>query len=248
METQQFPTVPSVLKTQESKQEEMLLQEEKKNDERGFTNQSPQVQMLREHCRQLGLRLFVDDDTAIRSLGITSALEGEGKSFLASTMAQALASDEFAPITLLECNWQHANLHEYFGFRATPGLAEWLRGECNGKEARRRIAKNLTVIPAGNSQADAIRLLQQLLLQHGLQKTIAQAKGILIVDLPAILTTAYGPLAATLPEALLLVTRAGVTSTSSLAKAVGQLTDLSVKGIILNQVNSKIPDWIRQLL
>ncbi len=247
MKTQHLPRVPKVPEIQESMPEKRVLQGQKGDQtsaHRAIRHKSPQAQVLRERCRQIGLRLFADEDTAIRSLGITSALEGEGKSFLASTMAQSLASEEFAPVTLLECNWQHANLHEYFGFRATPGLAEWLRGECNGTEIRRRIAKNLTVIPAGNGQTDAIRLLQQLLQQ----RPFAQAKGILIVDLPAILTTAYGPLAASLPEALLLVTRAGATSSFSLAKAVDQLADLSVEGIILNQFNSKIPRWIQQLL
>lgn len=218
-----------------------------------LTNQIPrhgksaiQARLLKERCRQLGLALFVDEHTTIQSLGITSTLEGEGKTFTALIMAQVLAEDGFAPVVLVDSNWEHPSVHEYFGIPSTPGLAEWLRGECSIEQIRYQIATTLTVIPAGDSKTDMVRLLRKL-RDDGLVSSLTQHSDIVIVDLPAILTTAYGSLAASLPEALLMVTQAGSTPGPLLAEALGQISDLPLKSIILNQVESKIPRWIRQL-
>ncbi len=205
------------------------------------------AQALRERFRQLGLAFFADRRVSIRSLGFTSTIEGEGKSFLSSLLAQVLADDGFARVTLLDCNWRHTNLHEHFDIPATPGLAEWLRGDCKPEAIRYSVNKNLTIIPAGNGHSDAISLLQEF-KNKSFQHILTNPEELLIVDLPAVLSTGYGALAASLPEALLFVVRAGVTPAPMIEEAFGQLTDLPVKSVVLNQVESKIPRWIRQLL
>jgi len=202
---------------------------------------------LQERCRQLCLSLFLRDRTPVQSLGFTSSITGEGKSFLAVIMANVLAGDASEPVVLLECNWEHPCFHEYFGIAPEPGLAEWLRGECSESAIRHEVGSNLTVIPAGNGKQDAVRLLQQI-RQRGLPDVFARSKELLIVDLPPVATCAYGSLAASLVESLIIVIRSGVTTEPMLAEANAQLKDLPVYGAILNQVESRIPRWIRQLL
>lgn len=205
------------------------------------------ARILQDRCRQLCLSIFFRELAPARSLGFTSSIGGEGKSFLASTSARVLANDSFDPVILLECNWEHPWLHEHFKIPSTPGLAEWLRGECSAIEIRHQVDHNLTVIPAGNGRTDAVRLLQQI-RQKGLLDTFAYSNELLVVDLPAIVTTAYGQLAASLVESLIMVVYAGVTPDSILAEACTQIKDLPVQGILLNQLESRIPGWIRQLL
>jgi Mrp family chromosome partitioning ATPase len=218
-------------------------QQPAKFDKRDAAN----ARILQEHCRQLCLSLFFGKHAQVRSLGFTSSIEGEGKSFLALVTAQVLAHDSSAPVTLLECNLEHPSLHEYFDIPATPGLAEWLRGTCDEDDIRYRIDDNLTVIPAGNGSQDAIKLLKQL-QQNGLHKTFAHQNQLLIVDLPPIITTTYGSLAAGLLESIVVVVRAQVVPNSMVIETCKRLKDLPVHGIILNQGESRIPRWIRQLL
>jgi protein-tyrosine kinase len=202
---------------------------------------------LQERCRQLCLALFFDEHAPVRSLGFTSPLKGEGKTFLSTVTAHTLANDSSDPVTLLECNWEHPTLHEYFGFSRTPGLAEWLRKECSESDIRHQVTRNLTVIPAGDGKQDAVKLLQRL-RREGLMDTFVQPNGLLVVDLPAIVTTAYGSLAANLVESLIIVVRAGVTPDALVTETCTQLKDLPVHGVILNQVESHIPRWLRQIL
>jgi protein-tyrosine kinase len=205
------------------------------------------VHMLQEHCRQLCLSLFYREHAPVRSLGFTSSIPGEGKSFVAAVTAQVLARDSSEPVTLLECNWDHPSQHESFGIPATPGLAEWLRGTCEHEAIRYQVESNLTVIPAGNGAHDAVKLLKQV-QQQGLLHLFAPAQGFYILDLPPTLTSGYGSLAASLPESLVLVVRAQVIPERMIAETCAQLKDLPIHGLILNQGDSRIPRWLRQLL
>lgn len=207
-----------------------------------------EAQMFQERCRQLCLSVFFREHAPLRSLGFTSSIPGEGKSFLAMATAEVLANDSSSPVTLLECDWEHPNLAEYFGFPMVPGLANWLRNECSEVSIRYQVSRNLTVIPAGNEKQDAVKLLQQIRLKGGFVNTLASSNELLIVDLPAIATTGYGSLAASLVESLTVVVRAGVTPDLQIAETCRRLKDLPVQGIILNQVKSRIPGWIQGLL
>jgi Mrp family chromosome partitioning ATPase len=205
------------------------------------------ARLLRERCRQLSLSLFFREQAPVRSIGFTSTLGGEGKTFMARMMATVLADDSSEPVALVECNWDHPTLHEYYGLPATPGLAEWLRGECSEAAIRHQVSYNLTVIPAGSADQDVVRLLRQL-RHEGLLQVLAAPNEFLVVDLPPIMTSGYGMLAAGLVEALLLVVRAGVTPNNLIAETCEQLKDLPVEGIVLNQVKSHVPRWIRQMM
>ena len=203
--------------------------------------------MVQEQCRHLCISLFLRERSPVRSLGFTSSLHGEGKSFLAMITATMLAKDSRAPVTLLECDWGHPCLHEHFGFGQTPGLAEWLRGECSEMAIRHEVGKDLTVIPAGNGKEDAVKLLQQM-RQKPVADLFGHSNELLVVDLPAIIPTAYGVLAADLVESLVVVVRAGVTPGSLVRETCLQLKDAQVHGLLLNQVQSQVPRWIRQIM
>lgn len=202
---------------------------------------------IQERCRQLCLNVFLDERSTIRSLGFTSAIGGEGKTFLAVASAIVLASDTTNPVTLIECNWEHPSLHEYFNIPATPGLAEWLWGECGEMDARYQVGSNLTVIPAGNGRRHAVQLLQ-LMRERGTLDMSARPRELLIVEMPPIITAAYGPLAARLVESLVMVVRARTTPDKLIAEANAQLKDMPVHGVVLNQIESRVPRWVRQML
>jgi Mrp family chromosome partitioning ATPase len=206
------------------------------------------IQMIQERCRQLCFSLFFREHAPVRSVGFTSSIDGEGKSFLSLVTAQVLAHDTNEPVTLVDCNWEQPSLHEYFGVPATPGLAEFLRGSCNEDDIRYQVEDNLTIIPAGNGSQDSMKLLK-LIQQVGLRNYFANKNSLFVVELPPILKAAgYGFLAARLVESVIIVVHAQITSDSMLAETYSLIKDLPVHGIILNQRESHIPHWIRQIL
>lgn len=214
---------------------------------RGRVSDHLAASALRERCRQLYAATFFREQHPVRSLGFTSAIGGEGKTYLARMTAAVLADEQTAPITLLECNWDHPSFYEDFGIPPTPGLAEWLRGQCHSSRIRHQVGPNLTVIPAGEGGPDAMRLLRQF-RQNGLLTSLIALHELVVVDLPPIITTGYGVLAASLVDGLIVVVQSGATPDHFIAETLERLKGLPIEGLILNQVKSRIPHWIRQLL
>ncbi|QBD83249.1 hypothetical protein EPA93_47720 [Ktedonosporobacter rubrisoli] len=228
--------IQPIQETHKSIAPQMVLKRDKAN-----------IRLLQEKCRQFCLATFFRQHEPVRSLGITSSISGEGKSLLALALAQVLAEDSTNPVILLECNWEHRSLHKHLDIPLHPGLAEWLRGECSEQAIRHEITPNLTAIPAGNSKRDTVKLLQQI-QQQGLLDMLAHNNALLLVDLPSILTTAYGALAASLAESIAIVVRAGATTDFQLTETCSRLKGLSIEGLVFNQMQSKIPRWIQRIL
>lgn len=203
--------------------------------------------LLRDRCQKLCLSIFYREQAPVRTLGFTSALAGEGKTFLAMMVATVLAGDSGVPVTLLECNWEHPSLHEHFDLPRTPGLAEWLRGEAVAAQVRHQVGDNLFVVPAGDGRYEAVQLLRMVRERAALARLAGQ-DGFLVADLPPVTAAAYGAMAASLMDAVILVVHAGVTPDPYIQEAVGQLSSVRIEGVVLNQIESRVPGWLRQLL
>lgn len=202
---------------------------------------------VREQARRLSLSLFFREQSPVRSLGFTSAVGGEGKSFMALMTASVLAHDSTEPVILVEANWEHPTMHEQLGLPAAPGLAEWLRQECDEDDARHQVAENLSVIVAGDGRNDAVKLLR-LLRDRSAVDMISSTRALYVFDLPPIVTCSYGRMAASVVESVIVVVRAGITPEGMVAEACAQLKDLPVEGVMLNQVSSSIPQWMQRIL
>jgi len=207
----------------------------------------PRIALLQTQCLKTSLSILARPHHYARSLGFTSSIAGEGKSFLATLTATALAGRGHKPVTLVDCNWDSPSLHSLYDLPATPGLAEWLRHECDLDQIRHEVAPSLTIIPAGDARHDAVALIDGL-KAAGALTLVNRADEALIVDMPPVLTTPYGALLAQQLDAVLLVVRAGVTWDSYVQEACNELSDSSVEGVILNATRSYIPHWLQRLL
>lgn len=220
---------------------------------RGRCDGNASMHLVREQCRQLAL-----------ALGFASSVAGEGTTFVTLAAATALAADG-GEVTLLDLNWQHPTLHELCGAPQSPGLAEWLRDECALDDACYPIADQLHILPAGDLRRggveggrdhrvsdpddDAVVLLRRLIAER--LPVLRQARpGFHLVDLPPLVTCPFGPLAARTVEALVLVVHAGITPAALVAQACydAQHQTIPIEGVVLNQIDSHIPRWLRQLL
>src|SRR5260370_18713038 len=179
------------------------------------TSQIAEARRLQMQYRQLCASVFLDEQSAVRSLGFTSAIDGEGKSFMARLAAVVLATDLNIPVTLLECNWEHPCFNDMFSLGQGPGLAEWIRGECELRTIRQPANSNLTIIRAGNDRQETIRLLKHL-RQRGIVNVLERPDEMLVVDLPSVVTAPYRRLAACIIQSLIIVVHMETTLVSSL--------------------------------
>ena len=110
----------------------------------GFT--SEQFKMLRTNL------LFPADGKAPRSIMVTSALPGEGKSFVAANLAVTIAQNINEHVLLMDCDMRRSSVNRIFGFGRVPGLSEHLSQNFPLPSLLLKTGiKKLTLLPAGTA-------------------------------------------------------------------------------------------------
>lgn len=197
-----------------------------------------------EHFRRIYLSMqSADDRDRMPVIGITSAIEGEGRTTIATGVAAAMAADLDAPVVLVEADLAHPGVHHILGVAPEPGICEFLRGECELATALRQVSDRFFVLPAGNAKGEASRLIRQLTAAD-LRTRLDSSGALIVLDLPPILSYSYGVLAATMAEALAFVVRAGQTTNTQVRDALSRLDDSTVRGIVLNAAQPQLPRWL----
>lgn len=197
-----------------------------------------------EYFRRIYLSLQPPNSPdTIPTIGVTSALNGEGKSTIALGVAMAMAADLDSPIVLVELNLTRPVAHKSLGLPLQPGLSEYLRGECQLTQALRQITENLFVLPAGDCRNDPARLIRTL-TRTDLLLRMDNSGAVLVLDLPPVLTASYGVLASSMADAVLLVVRAGQTPEVKVKDAIARLDESTLRGIVLNAARPSIPGWL----
>ena len=146
-------------------------------------------------------------DARPRTLMITSALPGEGKSFLAAGLANNLAAAGWQ-VLLIECDFRRPSVRRYFKHLSATGLAEVLTGRTIGSASTilRQVRPGLHVLPAGRATGDP----QELLASEQMKRFLAamQAKfDIVLLDTPPVLPVSDGLVLAGNIDATLIAVR-----------------------------------------
>lgn len=200
-----------------------------------------------EQFRRLYLSVQpIDGQRLIPAIGVTSARQQEGRSTIAAGVAAAMAADMERPVVLIEVDLTRPGLHTALGLEPTPGISEYLRGECTLAMALRPVADRLFVLPAGDARGEAGRLVRQLVAAD-LRGRLDTSGALLVLDLPPILDTSYGVISTGMADALLFVVRAGQTADEDVKSALARLEDATIKSLVLNQARVQIPHWVRSL-
>jgi Mrp family chromosome partitioning ATPase len=167
-----------------------------------------------------------------RTIGITSTLAGEGKTSVALGLATALASDTREPTLFIECDLERSSLARICGCAPSPGLREWVENLSPLRIVRSSV-DNLLIIPAGTPPTDPARLIWEL-VESGLVSSLAAEFRNTVIDLPALVTSSSGSLAARLADQLVLVVRSATTPVNEVERAVEHIGRERFAGVVLN--------------
>jgi capsular exopolysaccharide synthesis family protein len=181
-------------------------------------------------------------------LGICSAIAGEGKSTVALGLAVTIAQDfPDRRVLLVETDLHRPVLARDFDLQPGPGLTECLLA-LSGLEAAVRPThmENLDLLPSGGPADGAGRLLRSAQMA-GVTDAMRQAYDTVILDLPALLVNSDGLVLSDLADVLIFVVRAGVTPASVINKALEQVDETKLRGLVLNDTRSSAPGWLRRV-
>jgi protein-tyrosine kinase len=173
-----------------------------------------------------------------RVIMVTSAVNGEGKTFVAANLAAGISKDLHAHAILVDCDLRNPSLSEFFGIPKGKGLSDYLAGNGAPPELilKTEIDK-LSVIPAGSSQENPTELIGSKKMEGLIQELKAkQSNRYLILDATPILATTEPEVLVRMVDGIIFVVRAGVTPRETVQQAIKALDKEKIIGVVLNDL------------
>ena len=195
--------------------------------------------------RYLVARLMQDRSGDVpERVAFTSALSGEGVTFIANSFASVLAHDLHRHVCIVDVNWwpSDADNNEL-------GIYDVMHRDLEISDVLIPTqSPNLSILPAGRAP---VSIRPALARDSELAKLLVELDrhfDHLVFDLPAVLVTSDAVALAELADGVGLVVRQGVATGSQLARTLDELGRGRSFGVILNQTRSSIPRLVRRLV
>jgi len=198
-----------------------------------------------EQVRGLRNKLIaMNPDGTSKTLVVTSAIRGEGKSVTAINLAMAFAETERLPILLIDGDLRGPSIHRYLNLNSELGFADVLMDRCSIDEALCESGfRSLYVMGAGThvggpSEVISAAKVEQLLarLKERFQYTI--------LDTPPALPATDASVMAARADGCLLVVRLEHSSKTLTREAIRNLRDLGANmlGTFVTEVRGADPE------
>jgi len=193
-----------------------------------------------EQFRTLRSRLYhLRETSPIKKVLVTSALSGEGKTFVAVNLAHAIARQRDRRVLLIDGDFRCSRLHEPLGAPLSPGLSEYLRGEATEVAVIQYGMKDdFCFISAGNPVSNPSELLATDRMGKLLER-LAPVFDWIIVDTAPTLAVSDASLLGALCDGVLLVVRASSTSYELADRARKEFKERTILGVVLNRAANK---------
>lgn len=170
-----------------------------------------------------------------RTLAVTSANPGEGKTLTAVNLAISLARK--TPVLLIDADLRRPSIHRLFSVKPSAGLAECLADEASvGDCLFSPGIDDLAILPGGVPVENSSELLASSGM-HNLLRTLTRSEPgrLLVFDLPPLLTSDDALSFSPHVEAVLLVVEEGRTTSDELTRATELLSSSQLLGTVLNK-------------
>jgi protein-tyrosine kinase len=193
-----------------------------------------------ERFRTLRSRLYqIASTRTLRRLLVTSSVAGEGKSFVASNVAQSIIQQPDMRVLLLDADMRASRLHATLGAPNRPGLSDYLRGDATEIEIiQKGMEKKLFFIPGGSQVSNPSELLLSEKMKQLLDRFTPMFDWI-VIDSPPAMPVHDASILADLTDGVLLVVQAGSTNVEIAEKTATEFQDKNLLGVVLNRVEKQ---------
>jgi protein-tyrosine kinase len=170
----------------------------------------------------------------LKTLAVTSANSGEGKSTCAVNLATVTAMSVGRSVLLIDCDLRRPKVHWTLGLQPQVGLAEVLLNQATVDEAIQKLdGINLDVLPVRTIPSNPSELLASPEMKR-LLEDVAGRYDRVILDTPACLGLPDAKSISEICDGLVMVVRAGVTPQQEVQAALDILDRRRVVGLVLN--------------
>lgn len=183
-------------------------------------------------------------------IALVAAQRGEGVTFLTQALGAVMAHDLETSVAIVSLNWWWpSSVPSSASAYQKKGLANVLAGE----EALDGILMrtgwdNLTLVPAGVMPQVQRPVAARSSALSALMCKLNEEFDHLILDIPAVLATSDAIPLAKLSEACCVVVHQGVTPLNQVRRAIKELPDVPILGVIMNCTETVTPSRILKLI
>lgn len=180
--------------------------------------------------------LFPSEGKPPKSIMVTSALPGDGKSFVAANLAITLAQSVEEHVLLMDTDIRNPSIDLKFGVGKVAGLTEYLiKGSNVAENLVKTAVDKLTILPAGNPSNNPTELLTTKKMKALLDevKHRYEDRFIIIDSAPPSLASETAAIA-NYVDGILIVIKAGRTPRKAIDEVIEKLGKDKILGFILN--------------
>lgn len=188
--------------------------------------------------------IFSQSVQALRTIVVTSASPGEGKTTTAANLAVSFAHYGMR-VLVIDCDLRRGRLHKIFDIAREPGITELVLGhEEYDAVTRETSVTGLYLIPSGNLPPNPSELLGADRMRKALA-ALSEAFDLIVLDTPPLLAASDAAILATLSDGVVMVLRAGFTESEAAKQAIQQLNSVGARvvGAVLNDPDAKVPSY-----
>lgn len=198
-----------------------------------------------EQIRALRNKLIaMNPDGTAKTLVVTSAIKGEGKTITAINLALAFAELERTPVLLVDGDLRSPCVESYLNLNPAPGLSDVLLGRVGLNAAIRDAGiRNLSVMGPGSRLASPSETLTSPKVEQLFERLKERYQYVVVDTPPCMAATDAGVLAAQ-ADGTLMVVRLEYSSKNLTRESVRNLQDLgaNVLGTFVTEVRGADPE------
>ncbi|MBP7569174.1 MAG: CpsD/CapB family tyrosine-protein kinase [Acidobacteria bacterium] len=189
---------------------------------------------LEQYRRLAGTLHQAQVERNVRTVMVSSALPGEGKTLTATNLALTLSESYRRRVLLIDADLRRPALHQLFQVSNLHGLNDVLQAETDGRLRLAEVSKTLKLLPAGRPDPDPLGSLTSPRMRQIVEEAAAAFDWV-IVDTPPIGLLTDGHILAGILDATLLVIRAEATPYPLVQKAIEVIGRERIIGVVLNR-------------
>lgn len=182
---------------------------------------------------------YASVDKPVRTLMVTSAEPGEGKTTTITNLAIVFAQSG-KQVTVVDCDLRHPRTHISFRLNNRKGISNLFAQPSTMMDGARQPSsvENLWVVTAGQLPPNPAELLGSQKMKLILQALLQQAD-LVMVDTPPTLAVTDAAVLASSMDGVLIVVKPGKTRENALMQTIKQLKQVraNILGVVLNDVN-----------
>ncbi len=197
--------------------------------------ESEQFKMLRSKV------LFPPSGKPPRTIMVTSAIPGEGKSFVAANLAVSIAQNINEYVLLIDCDLRLPSVGKLFGIEDRAGLSEYLAGEGKIDDVLVKSSiEKLTILTSGSPPSNPAELLSSQKMGDLIREVRERYNDrYIIIDAPPPNMTAEARVMANQVDGIIFVVRYGGVNRKMVKDVTESLDKNKILGVVFNRV--KVP-------